>query len=289
MKPEPRCQSEYDSRQTKAAHRVLIDLAQVLAAFHDCLVLIGGWVPYLLLPDVQEPHVGSIDVDLALDAEKLHDGRYAGMLKILLDTRRYRPGEKPFQLVTDVELGDGGKPVQVEVEFLAPKEVRLRKNKPKLLEGFRVLRADACSTAFRAPVQVVLAGRAIRGAKNKVRLPVASLADFLVMKAHAMEGRDKPKDAYDIVYCLGNFPEGLEKLAAAWRQRSEEKDVKRAIEILRDKFTSVEDFGPTQVVEFLDFPAPDTQAMQARRAFELGKSQTPKNRGLRQPAPSPGT
>jgi len=243
MKPEPRCQSEYDSRQTKAAHRVLIDLAQVLAAFQDCLVLIGGWVPYLLLPDVQEPHVGSIDVDLALDAEKLHGGRYAGMLKVLLDTRRYRPGEKAFQFVTDVDLGDGGKPVQVEVEFLAPKEVRLTKNKPKLLEGFRVLQADACSTAFRAPVQVILAGRAVRGAKNKARLHVASLADFLVMKAHALENRDKPKDAYDIVYCLGNFPEGLEKLAAAWRQRGEEKDVKRAIEILRDKFATVEDFG----------------------------------------------
>ncbi len=269
MKPEPRCQSEYDSRQTKAAHRVLIDLAQVLAAFQDCLVLIGGWVPYLLLPDVQEPHVGSIDVDLALDAEKLLGGRYAGMLKILLDTRRYRPGEKPFQFVTDVDLGDGGKPVQVEVEFLAPKEVRLRKNKAKLLEGFRVLQADACSTAFRAPVQVILAGRAIRGAKNKVRLAVASLADFLVMKAHALENRDKPKDAYDIVYCLDNFPEGLEKLAAAWRQRSEEKDVKRAIEILRDKFTSVEDFGPKQVVEFYGSPDLDAQAMQARRAFEL--------------------
>ena len=269
MNPEPRHQSEYDSRQTKAAHRVLIDVAQALAAFQDCLVLVGGWVPYLLLPDAQEAHVGSNDVDLALDAQKLHDGRYAGMLKILLDTRRYRPGGKPFQFVTDVDLGDGGKPVQVEVEFLAPKEVRLKKNEPKLLEGFRVLQADACSTAFRAPVRVALDGRAIRGAKNKVRLQVASLADFLVMKAHALEGRDKPKDAYDIVYCLDNFPEGLEKLAAAWKRRSEEKDVKRAIEILRDKFTSVEDFGPTQVVEFYDSPDPDAQAMQARRAFEL--------------------
>ena len=77
MNPEPKFQSEYGSRQTDAAHRVLIDLAQVLAPFQDCLVLIGGWVPYLLLPDAQEPHVGSIDVDLALDAEKLYDGRYA--------------------------------------------------------------------------------------------------------------------------------------------------------------------------------------------------------------------
>jgi len=70
MNPEPRFQSEYGSRQTDAAHRVLIDLAQVLAPFQDCLVLIGGWVPYLLLPDAQEPHVGSIDVDLALKITK---------------------------------------------------------------------------------------------------------------------------------------------------------------------------------------------------------------------------
>ena len=269
MNPEPRFQSEYGSRQTDAAHRVLIDLAQVLAPFQDCLVLIGGWVPYLLLPDAQEPHVGSIDVDLALDAEKLCDGRYAELLNVLLATRRYRPGVKPFQLITDVDLGDGDKPVQVEVEFLAPKEARLEKNKPKLLQGFRVLQADACSTAFREPVQVVLDGRDIRGAKNRVSLLVASLADFLVMKAHALAGRDKLKDAYDIVFCLDNFPGGLEKLAGEWKQRSEEKEVMRTIEILSDKFTSVEYFGPKQVVEFFASQDPEAQAMQARRAFEL--------------------
>jgi hypothetical protein len=40
MNPEPRFQGEYDSRQTEAAHRVLIDVAQVLRAFQDCLVLV---------------------------------------------------------------------------------------------------------------------------------------------------------------------------------------------------------------------------------------------------------
>lgn len=208
MKDEPRHQSEYDSRQVEAARRVLVDLGQVLAAFHDCLVVVGGWVPDLLISEVEEVHVGSIDVDLALDAEKLTKGRYAEMLKLLFDTRRYRPGAKSFQLLTDVDLRDGGKPIQVEVEFLAPKEVELEKNKPKLLPGFRVLQADGCGTAFNAPVQIELTGHTIRGTKNAVRLRVASLPDFLVMKAYALAGRDKPKDAYDICYCLTNFPVG---------------------------------------------------------------------------------
>ena len=43
----------------------------------------------------------------------------------------------------------------------------------------------------------------------------------------------------------------------------------RAIEILRDKFASVEYFGPKQVVEFFASQDPEAQAMQARRAFEL--------------------
>jgi hypothetical protein len=37
--------------------------------FHDCLVVVGGWVPDLLLPGAEDPRGGSIDVDLALDTE----------------------------------------------------------------------------------------------------------------------------------------------------------------------------------------------------------------------------
>ena len=269
MNPEPRQRDDYSPRQVEAARRVLVDLGQVLAAFEDCLVVVGGWVPDLLLEQADEPHVGSIDVDLALDANKLADGRYADLLKLLLDSGRYRPGAKPFQLVVEVDLKDGAKPVEVEVEFLAPREVRLKKNRPKLLEGFRVLQADACGAAFHAPVRTEISGRTVRGTNNKVRLRIASLPDFLVMKAHALAGRDKPKDAYDFCYCLEHAPDGMNALAAVWKNRRKEKDVARAVEILREKFASVDAFGPGQVVEFHGSVDAETQAMQARRAFEL--------------------
>ena len=106
MTPEPRNESDYSQRQTIAARPALVDVGQVLASFVDCLVVVGGWTPDLLLPDADEPHVGSIDVDLALDAAKLNDGRYAELVKLLLDTKRYRVGEKDFQLVVD-ESGAG--------------------------------------------------------------------------------------------------------------------------------------------------------------------------------------
>src|SRR6266404_9259008 len=111
MNSEPRREGDYSVRQIQAAHRVLVDIGQVLAAFHDSIVVVGGWVPDLLAPDAEPKHIGSIDVDLALDAAKLNDGRYAELLQLLLDCGRYQMGDMAFQMVTDVPLDDGEPPV----------------------------------------------------------------------------------------------------------------------------------------------------------------------------------
>lgn len=267
---EPREADDYSAPQVEAARRVIIDVMQVLASYHDCLVLVGGWVPDLLLPDAEEAHVGSIDVDLALDAAKLGDGRYAEMLKLLLGTRRYRMGEKSFQLVADIDLGDGHPSLSVDVEFLAPKEAKTRGSRPAVLKGFRVLQADGCESAFRSPVTIELEGEMIKGAANVVDIRIVSVPDFLVMKAYAIQGRDKPKDVYDFCYCLDHTPGGPSELGINWKTRApHEPDVAKAIKILRNKFQSPEDFGPTQVVEFHNDPNQEVRDQQARRAYEL--------------------
>jgi hypothetical protein len=102
-----------------------------------------------------------------------------------------------------------------------------------------------------------------------VKLRVASLADFLVMKAHAIGGRDKPKDTYDFCYCLEYFPEGMEKLAFLWKERSKEKNIAKAIEILQEKFASIEGFGPQQMREFYSESENSIQEMHERRAYEI--------------------
>ena len=269
MNEEPRFEGDYSARQTDAAHRVLVDLGQVLASFKACVVVVGGWVPDLLIHDSSEAHVKSIDVDLALDAAKLTDGRYAELLALLLDTRRYERSEKPFQLFTTVDLGDAQQPVRVDVDFLAPVEFRLRSQRTKRIEGFRVQQADGCGAAFRAPEAIVVEGRMVNGAFNSVELRVAALPDFLVMKCYALRGRDKPKDAYDICYCLDQVGDGGAAIAAIWKERRQEKDIATALEILRSKFRTVDDYGPRQVVEFHHAPDATERGIQAQRAFQL--------------------
>ena len=269
MNLEPRQREDYSARQIEAAYRVLVDLGQVLKQCEDCLVVVGGWIPDLLMPKSEEKHVGSIDVDLALDAEKLEEGHYAKLLESLLNTRRYKQAEEPFKLFANVDLEDGQAPVRVDVDFLKSPDRRVQKNKPKLTKGFRPLDASGCHAAFEHPELVVITGKMIKGQSNKVQFRVASIADFLIMKSYAMSNRDKPKDAYDICFCLDHYPGGLKELAANWKKRAGEKDVINSIEILKEKFATVQSYGPMQVVEFYNSTNAEEREQQARRAFEL--------------------
>jgi hypothetical protein len=84
--------------------------------------------------------------------------------------------------------------------------------------------------------------------------------------------RSEPRQHEDYsgrCYCLDHVPGGLGTLAQDWRERLEDKDVFRAVAILREKFEDPASFGPQQVVEFYHSQQAEERAMQARRAFEL--------------------
>lgn len=267
MNKSPRQRKDYADRQIEAAKRVLLDVGQILSSFRESMVIVGGWVPDLLLTETSEVHVGSIDVDIALDARKLQRGLYANLLGLLLETGRFKRGEKEFQFISTVELNDGMPAIPVEVDFLAAEGMKIRgKNR---VPGFRVLQADACEFAFHAPVPITLSGTTPAGAQNSVKLRVVSLSDFLVMKAHDIDGRDKPKDAYDFCFCLDNSR--IPELAKPWRN-SDTHTIKKALEILREKFASINSYGPMQVVEFHSPASVEERNLIARRAFELVQS-----------------
>ena len=136
MSPEPRHEGDYTDRQVDAARRVLVDVGQVLASFGDAIVVVGGWVPDLLLPAATPASTSAASTSTSRSMRRSWGtGRYAELLKLLLDTGRYEKGDKDFQLVTTVDLGDDEVPVRVEVEFLAPADVRVEEEPPEARGG----------------------------------------------------------------------------------------------------------------------------------------------------------
>jgi hypothetical protein len=247
--------ADYDSRAVEAARRVLIELMRVLGEYDEEIAVVGGWVPPLLMPGAG--HIGSTDVDLALDHEALQEPRYATLRALLERSGYYADEEQNYVFYRDVTLDDGAEPdpVVVEVDLVAA-EYGLaggrRQSQP--VQDLRARKARGADLLFDRGLaeEVPVEGPLPSGATLRTRVRVAGPVPFLVMKANAIARRDKPKDAYDVWFLLSNHKAGLEGLAAAVAEHADHGLVQEALGHLADAFASVDHVGPRAVAEFLE-------------------------------------
>jgi hypothetical protein len=245
--------SDYDDRITIAVRSVLIEIGQVLGSFKGKFAVVGGAVPWLLLNEHDDmPHVGTLDVDLGLDAEALGDGEYAGLVQALLNNGyRQQDTLRRFQLVRQVRSEECAQSIDVVVDFLMPREVTLVKNSPPLLSDFAVQKADGAELAVRFYQLVAIAGFMPDGVHNRVEIAVCSIPALLAMKGYAISGRYKQKDAYDIYYCIRNYPDGHEALARDCQPLMKFPTAVQGYRHIAAKFENIDSFGPTCVRRFV--------------------------------------
>jgi hypothetical protein len=250
---EPQSAADYDDRTTAAVKTVLVEMGQILGSFKGKFAIVGGAVPWLLLGNEDMPHVGTLDVDVSLDAEALGDGEYATLIDALRGHGYTRRDElRRFQLVRQVPVEDGGAPIDIIVDFLMPRDAEIVKNDPPLISDFAVQRADGAELALRFYQFVAISGRMPGGGTNRVEIAVCSIPALLAMKGHALERRFKQKDAYDIYYCIRNYPGGPEALADACRPLLEHGSGAAGYGYISGKFDTVDGYGPTCVRRFVE-------------------------------------
>ena len=253
MNPQdPQSATAYDDRTTSAVKSVLVEIGQILGSYKGKFAVIGGAVPWLLLDNEEMPHVGTIDVDLSLDAEALGDGEYARLVESLM-RHGYQQREelRRFQLVRQVTPSDEGPSINVVVDFLMPRDAEIIKNKPPLVDHFAVQRADGADLALRFHELTKVSGPMPGGGINTVEIAVCSIPALLAMKGHALRGRLKQKDAYDIYYCIRNYEDGVDALAEACKPVLEHKSGASGYRIILEKFSELEGFGPISIRNFV--------------------------------------
>lgn len=245
--------SEYDDRTTAAVKSVLVEIGQILGSFKGRFAIVGGAVPWLLLGNEDMPHVGTLDVDLGLDAAALGDGEYVHLVKALLGHGYEQRKElRRFQLVRQIQADDGGPPIDVVIDFLMPRDAEIVKNVPPLISDFAVQKADGADLALRFYQMVAIAGSMPDGGTNRVEVAVCSIPALLAMKGHAIEGRYKQKDAYDIYYCIRNYAGGPEALADDCRPLLAHESGVAGYTYISNKFDTADGFGPTCVRKFVE-------------------------------------
>lgn len=264
MKPQdPQSANDYDDRTTAAVKSALLEIGQILGSYQGKFAIIGGSVPWLLLDNKDMPHVGTLDVDLGLDADALGDGEYAKLVESLMANGYHQQKDlQRFQLVREIQPKDGGPPINVIVDFLMPRDADVEKNDPVLIDNFAVQKASGAELALISPEIIAITGDMPKGGKNTVEIAVASIPALLAMKGFAVHLRQKNKDAYDIYYCVRNYPGGIDELANACRPFLDHKSGQAGYTHIAGKFDKADGFGPTCVRLFVE----DSKVLEDRTA-----------------------
>lgn len=155
-------------------------------------------------------------------------------------------------MIREIDPKDGGPKIAIEVDFLMPRDIILDKNKPAIIEDFAVIRADGADVALQFQKLISIEGPMPQGGTNRVEIAVASIPALLAMKGYAIGQRLKEKDAYDIYFCVRNFPEGTEALALECLPLLDLPTAVKGYELLASKFENPEAFGPTCVRKFVE-------------------------------------
>jgi hypothetical protein len=198
--------SDYGEIEVAACKSVLLEIVHLLGEIKNEMVIIGGWTPFFLIPGATEPHIGSLDLDVALNFSKIPNNTYQTILKALINQNYVQDKEQPFRFFRKVSTASG-ETISVEVDFMAGEYGGSGKSRrTQKVQDVFARKARGCDLAFNSSVSVSLEGFLPSGGKDKVNFKIAGVVSFLVMKGMALYERMKEKDAYDIFYCIEYYP-----------------------------------------------------------------------------------
>jgi len=262
---------DYDDPMSE---RLLGIAADVLRSFGSAfggrhLAIVGGAVPSLLVPSPPQgiaPHVGTADLDLHLSLHLL-DGETADYYQAIIDGLR--------SLGLNADTLDGRpirwrwvgrhRDVRLQVELLCP--VRTRGGRPERPAADTPAEANigpsaeisALTVGFGhlVPDDTIQVSRRVETARGGLtyEFPVSGLASWLCLKSDAIMRRDKPKDAYDIIWVLDALgPEVASDLVMASPllngQYAHEVSAQLAL-LTDDQFRDEGSVGPTAYAAFI--------------------------------------
>ena len=257
--------SGYSERIVRATRQVLLEVFQLLDKFQDSLILVGGWVPVMIVPDSVDKHVGTIDVDLAINDRTLFETGSETMEEILL-SNGYQHGTEPGRYIRQIKID--GQSINVPVDFFTSEQSYIPRNEFFDITGISAIAAPGCEIGFDANETIKLSGVLPNGKQYSTEIKSAGVVALIVMKALAMGIRAKTKDAYDIWFCLANHPGGLNDVVQAFLPHIEKGGVKTALSLLSRYFGSINARGPMDVVKEEGTTAPDYRAFIQQDAFQ---------------------
>lgn len=277
----PRLSGDYGEPITRTSFSALIELGTVLGSYRDALVLVGGWVPYFLLEDNKGPdagfrHVGSIDIDFAVDPAIVDSAGYAEIVELIRErgySQRKDEGGRPIlfsfgkPLVSPV---DGREyPIQVDFLTMAGTELAGRHRHRKVQPGLPARIVPGCELAFTHYYRRKVRGQLPGDGETVLEMRLLDMVGCIGMKGIVLGERYKEKDAYDIFAVASKCLENPGMVARKVRPFAEEAGMMKGLDKIREKFRDQRADGPNWVAAFMSMDSEERKRINAEVYVKL--------------------
>src|SRR4030043_1013815 len=258
---------------------VMRELFLYLKPYRNQIVLIGGWVPFFLLEKYKYPgeynqHVGSFDIDVALDVFSIPETAYKTILEILSGREFYQRKDAlgrdiPASFLKKVAL-ENGKEIEVRIDFLAPEYGGASKKKRhQIIQEMLARKGRGTDIVFNHTDVIHLSGPISNGANIELDIKVADVTACFVMKGIALGERTSEKDAYDLYMLVRYYKEGPKSVLSELRKLKNHGLMKEALKNIGEHFKDTKSPGPVSVGKFMGITDEEEHDRITRDAFEL--------------------
>lgn len=263
MENKPTQASGYSSAAVQRVHATSLYIATKLGDLRDDLVIVGGLVPSLIIPQAELPagripHIGTMDVDLGLAIAILDEQRYHELCK-RLRSAGFQPDINESGRTTNQRWRIDSAGHNVTVDFLIPALDQDQAGTLRNFEaGFAAIITPGLELAFRDRRLVKLEGETLFREQASREVWVCDAGAFTVLKALAFAGRGENKDAYDLIYLLQNYGRGIADVFQHLEPLMDSPSTQQALAILRSDFVTVDSVGTIRFAAFLGNQADET-------------------------------
>jgi len=277
MPEKPLFAHDYTKENVELVRQTCLYVSTKLGDLLDDLVVVGGLVPSLLIPNESLPagedvHIGTMDLDLGLSLAVLDRERYEDLTQRLhrsgFEPDENEEGNATFQR-WKVRTSSG---LKVTVDFLIPPSLATDKGGDlrHIEKDFAAVITPGLRLAFQDKKKLSLKGITLKGEKAEREIWVCGPGAFIVLKALAFHQRGENKDAYDLYFVIRNYGSGVDEVCECLSPLLKEAETKKALEILSRDFIDPDSLGPSRVTQFqYNEPNPDLQADVAGYIREL--------------------
>lgn len=243
----------YAREVTETSKCALLELGLSLKRYSDDMVLAGGWAPYFLARDYFE-HCGSIDIDLVLRTKVMP--KYDSIRKSVAELGYVI--ENPFRFSRTLKSPIDAKDYEIHLDFLCDKEGSKYVTQ-KVQSDLDAFVFEGLNLVFEFNFEQEIKATLPNNGEAETAIKVVDLVGSLVLKGKALNGRFKPKDAYD-VFALTHFNGGPKQAASYFNENVSAKKLssqnkqflEHSLLVIREKFKDANQVGPFQVETFTE-------------------------------------